>query len=62
MIVHILVYMIVQENSSTGALVITIPKAIAKAKKIKKGTKAEWVLDDNGKLFLEVGKRETNNA
>jgi len=54
--------MIVQENSSTGALVITIPKAIAKAKKIKKGTEAEWVLDDNGKLFLEVGKRETNNA
>lgn len=53
--------MIIQENSSTGALFITIPKAIAKAKGINGGTKADWVIDNEGKLILEVEKRETNN-
>lgn len=62
MIVPILEYMIVQKNSNTGALFITIPKAIAKAKGITGGTDADWIINDNGKLFLEVVKRETNNA
>lgn len=52
--------MIIQE-SPNGNLFITIPKAIAKAKKIEKGMNAEWGISDNGRLYLEVEKRETNN-
>lgn len=56
--------MIIQENSNTGALFTQIPKAIAKAKGIKKGDNVEYIIDDDGRIYLEFQRKrnETNNA
>lgn len=56
--------MIIQENSNTGALYLQIPKAIAEAKGLKKGTDVKFKIDDLGRIYLDTPRNgnETNNA
>ena len=46
----------VQENPTTGALLIQIPKAIAIAKCLKKGMDVDFLLNDAGEIIISIKK------
>lgn len=61
----IILYMVrIQENPTTKALLVQIPKAIAEAKGLEKGMDVKFKMDDSGRLYLETPRNghETNNA
>jgi antitoxin component of MazEF toxin-antitoxin module len=44
----------IQENTTTRALLIQIPKAIVTAKKLKKGMEINFIINNKGEIVLEV--------
>ena len=46
----------IQLNSKTGVLMIQIPKAIATAKGLGKGNEVDFLIDDKGRIYLEIKK------
>jgi hypothetical protein len=46
----------IQENPTTKALSIQIPKALATAKGLKKGNCIEFILNDSGDMVLSIRK------
>lgn len=46
----------IQANAVNNALFLQIPKAIVTAKGLKKGMDVDFLIDDNGKIFLDIKK------
>jgi len=47
---------IIQENPTTKALLVQIPKAIAIAKGLKKGMNVYFLIDEKGRIILSEEK------
>lgn len=46
----------VQENSQSKAIFVIIPKAIATARGLKKGSDVEFLINDNGQIVISIKK------
>jgi len=46
----------IQQNNQTLALFVQIPKAIATAKSLKKGQEVDFLIDEKGRIVLDIKK------